>query len=226
VEKVKLLLADKNEIFREGLTKLLEHEPSIEVVGTCCTELEAAAYEHQPDVILIDTELSECSGIETMQRIHERLPQTKIMALTHSEISADLFSALEAGARAYISKDTSLENLIKTINLVAEGEVIISPPMAAGLLAKFISLKERKEIAKLGDDIILSKREQAVLSLVAQGFTNREISASLYISEHTVKVHLRNIMEKLHAHTRQKAVVLAKEKDLLSGVTETETKTK
>ena len=161
-----------------------------------------------------------------MQRIHKRLPQTKMVAFTHSEVSADLFSALGAGARAYISKDISLENLIKTIALVAEGEVIISPPMAAGLLDKFNSSKERKEIAKLGDDIILSKREQAVLSLVAQGFTNREISTTLYISEHTVKVHLRNIMEKLHAHTRQQAVVLAKGKDLLSGVTETETKTK
>ncbi len=224
--KIRLLLADKNEIFREGLAKLLDHEPSIEVVCTCCTGWEAAAYEHQPDVILIDTELSECSGIEAMQNIHKRLPQAKIVAFTHSEINADFLSAFEAGAIAYISKDISLENLIKAITLVAEGEVIISPPMAAGLLAKFNSLKEHKEIVKSADDITLSKREQAVLSLVAQGFTNREISASLYISEYTVKVHLRNIMEKLHAHTRQKAVVMAKGKDLLSGVTETETKTK
>ena len=224
--KVTLLLTDKNEIFREGLAKLLENEPSIEVMYTCCTGWEAAARKYKPDVILIDTELSKCSGIEAMQCIHKRLPRTKIVALTHSEVNDDLFSTLEAGARAYISKDISLENLIKAITLVAEGEVIISPPMAAGLLAKSNSLKEHKEIVKPRDDISLSKREQTVLSLVAQGLTNKEISASLYISEHTVKVHLRNIMEKLHAHTRQRAVVMAEGKSLLSGVTETETNTK
>ena len=211
--KVKLLLADKSEIFREGLIKLLEQESSIEVVCACCTGLEAveSAHEHQPDVILIDTELSECSSIEAMQRIHESLPKTSIIVLTCSEANADLISAVKAGARAYISKDTSIENLIKVVTLVAEGEVIVSHPMAARFLAEFNFLEEHKDAAKLGGATLLSKREQAVLSQVGQGFTNREIATTLSISENTVKVHLRNIMEKLHAHTRQQAVVLARE---------------
>jgi len=214
VTKVKLLLAEQSEIFREGLVKLLEHEPSIEVVCTCRTGLEAveAANEHQPDVILIDTELSECSGIEAIQRIHERLPKTVIIVLTCSKVSDDFFSAVKAGARGYICKDiTSIENLIKAVTLAADGEVIVSPPMAARLLAAFDLLKEHKDAAELGDVTLLTKREQAVLSLVAQGFTNREIATTLSISENTVKVHLRNTMEKLHAHTRQQAVVLARE---------------
>ena len=142
--KVKLLLADKNEIFCEGLEKLLEHEPDIEVVCTCRTGLEAIerANEHQPDVILIDTELPECSGIETMQRIHERLPNTNIIVLTHSEAEADLISAVKAGARAYISKDVSLEDLIKVIALVAKHEVVVSPPMASRLLAEIGFLED------------------------------------------------------------------------------------
>ena len=212
--KVKLLLADKSEIFRAGLVKLLEREPSIEVVCVCRTGLEAAesANEHQPDVVLIDTELSECSGIEAIQRIHERLPKTSIIVLTNSEANGDLLSAAKVGARAYISKDISVENLIKAITLVADGEVIVSPPMAARLLAEFNSLEERKDAAKLEDGTLLSKREQAVLALVAQGFTNREIGTNLVISEHTVKVHVRNLMEKMHAHTRQQAVALAREK--------------
>ena len=112
--KLKLLLADESELFREGLAKLLEREPDIKVVCTCCTGLEAIerANEHQPDVILIDTELPECSGIEAMQRIHEGLPNTNIIVLTHSEADADLISAVKAGARAYISKDVSLEDLV------------------------------------------------------------------------------------------------------------------
>ncbi len=212
--KLKLLLADKNEIFCEGLAKLMEREPSIEVVCVCRTGLEAAesACEHQPDVILIDTELSECSGIEAMQRIHERLPKTSIIVFTNSEVNGDLISAVKAGAKAYISKGISVENLIKTITLVADGEVIVSPPMAARMLAEFNLLEESKVATKLGDGTLLSKREQAVLALVAQGFTNREIATSLFISEHTVKVHVRSVMGKMKAHTRQQAVVLARGK--------------
>ena len=212
--KLKLLLADKHEIFCVGLAKLMEREPSIEVVCVCRTGLEAAesACEHQPDVILIDTELSEGSGLEAIQRIHERLPNTNIIVLTHSEADADLISAIKAGARAYISKDISVEDLIKTITLVADGEFIVSPPMAARMLAEFNLPEERKDATKLGDGTPLSKREQAVLALIAQGFTNREIATSLFISEHTVKVHVRNVMGKMKAHTRQQAVVLARGK--------------
>jgi len=110
-------LVEKNEFFCEGLVKLLEHEPDIEVVRTCCTGLEAIkrANKYQPDVILIETELAECSGIEAIQHIHERLPNANIIVLTHSKAHTDLISAIKAGARAYISKDTiSIENLIKT----------------------------------------------------------------------------------------------------------------
>jgi len=214
VKEIKLLLADKSEIFCEGLAKLVEREPSIEVVYMCRTGLKAveSACEHQPDVILIDPELSECSGIEAMQRIHERLPKTGIIAFTNSESSANLISAVKAGAKAYISKNISVENLIKTITLVADGEVIVSPPMAARLLVELKLLEESKDTAELGDSALLSKRERAVLALVAQGFTNREVATRLFISEHTVKVHVRNIMGKLHAHTRQQAVAMAREK--------------
>ncbi|GAI89178.1 unnamed protein product, partial [marine sediment metagenome] len=136
-----------------------------------------------------------------------------IIVLTCSKAHSDLISAIKAGARAYISKDTiSIENLIKTVTLVAAGEVIVSPPMAARLLAEINLLLEEHEGAAKAGGVSLSKREQAVLSLVTQGLTNREIATSLFISEHTVKVHLRNIMGKFHAHTRQQAVALAREK--------------
>ena len=172
--KIRLVLADKYEIFLEGLAKLLKSNPGIEVVCTCCTGLETVenAFKYQPDVILMDTRLLECSGIEVAQRIHEELLKTNIIMLTHSETDEDLISAARA--------------------------------------AKLVTL--------------LSKREQAVLSLVAQGFTNKEIATTLVICENTVKAHLRNIMEKLHANTRQQAVSLVGGKDLLPRVTQTDTK--
>ena len=222
--KIRLVLADKNEIFCGGLAKLLESEPDIEAVGTCCTGSEAveSTHKHQPDVILIDLKLSDCNSIEAIQCIHEGVPKTNIIVLTHSETDDDLISATRAGAKAYLAKDINIKSLIKAIILVAEGGVVVSPPMAARLLQEFDFIEESKDAAKLAT--LLSKREQAVLSLVAQGFTNREIATTLCISENTVKVHLRNIMEKLHAHTRQQAVSLAGGGDLLPRVTQTDTK--
>ncbi len=222
--KIRLVIADKEDIFREGLAKLLESEPDIEVVCMCRTGLEAieCVYKHQPDVILMDIGLPKCSDVEVVQRIHEGLSKTNIIMLTHSETDDDLVSAVRAGAKAYLSKDVSIGNLIKVIILVAEGGFVVSPPMAARLLAKFNFLEEGKDAAKLVS--LLSKREQAVLSLVAQGFINREIATILVISENTVKVHLRTIMEKLHAHTRQQAVSLVGGKGLLPRVTQPDTK--
>lgn len=213
--RIKVVLADKNLIFCEGLAKLLEREPDFNVVCTCHTGLEAIQRvdEHQPDVILIAIGLVECSGLEAIRRIHERLPSTNIIVLTHSESEADLIAAIRSGARAYISKDVNPEELIEVVNLVAKGEVVVSPPMATNLLAEINLLKDHKGVAKEGGVSLISKREKEVIFLVAQGLTNREIANNLFISEHTVKVHLRNIMEKFHAHTRQQAVALASEMD-------------
>ena len=139
---------------------------------------------------------------------------------THSEVDDDLISAARAGAKAYLSKDISIKTLIKSITLVADGGLVVSPPMAIRLLAGFSSLEENKDAEKLA--ALLSKREQAVLSLVAQGSTNRQIADTLLICENTVKVHLRNIMEKLHAHTRQQAVSLVGGGDQLIKATKTD----
>ena len=222
---IRLVLGDGAEIFAKGLARLLDRQQGIKVECICSTGLEVieSAYKYQPDAILMDIKLSECSGVEVMKHIHEGLPKTRIIVLTHSEADDDIISAIRAGAKAYLSKDISIRNLIKTITLVANGEVVISSPMAVKILGGFSFLEESKDAAKL--IAFLSKREQTVLSLVAQGCTNREIANTLVISENTVKVHLRNIMEKLHAHTREKAVSLVGGKSMLPRVyAQTDTK--
>ena len=222
--KIRIVIADIEEIYREGLARLLKENLTFDVVATCRTGLEAveSVYKHQPDVILIDTGLPECSSVEVLQRIREGLSKTNIIVLTYSNTDDDLVSAARAGAKAYLSKDVSIKSLIKAITLVVEGGVVVSPPMAARLLQEFNFLEEGKDATKL--ITLLSKREKVVLSLVAQGFTNREIATTLVICENTVKVHLRTIMEKLQAHTRQQAVSLVGGKDLLPRATQTDTK--
>jgi len=212
VEKIRLLLVDRRELFREGLAKVMQGEPNIEVVGTCSTGPEAIekASELKPDVVLMDTELPEGKCVEATNRICELLPETKVIMLTHSIESRDLFAAIKAGAQGYVTKDITVEDLLKAVALVIGGGTIIGAPLAQIMLKEFISL-ETEALSHAKHLEVLSKREREVLSLVAKGATNREISTALFISEHTVKVHLHNIMQKLHVHNRQQATALAVE---------------
>jgi len=169
--------------------------------------------------IIIDIDLPEYGVIDSIKDICSKLPNIKIIALTHSETEKDFFCTMRAGARAYISKLSSLKDLLKAIALVAEGGIYISPPMAERLLSRFSSIDDLKEKARSSASITLTRRERSILSLVSQGLTNREIATKLYISEHTVKAHMKNIMEKLHAHTRQEAVTLAEEQEMRTWIT-------
>jgi len=224
VQKIKVLLADKRELFREGLAKILESEPNIEVVSTCSSGVECIqrTSELNPDVILLDTEISECDCIEAIQCINKQSSAPRIIMLTHSLEDQDLFSSLKAGARAYISKDTKVEDLIGTITRVSVGEVIITAPMASKLLQEFVLLEESKDEKRQKYDVSLSEREAEVLALVAKGRSNREIAGALFITVNTVKVHLSKILEKLHVRNRLQAAALALEKGIVPKVTETD----
>lgn len=208
--RVKVLVVDKREIFRRGLAKLLESEPDLNVVGTSLNVYEAAKRIGglKPDVILIDTEGLGSKSIEAIRYISELWPQVRVIILSHSEGKDDLFLTYRAGVSGYISKDITVEHLIKAITLVADGEVVISPPMASELIKEFTSLEGIKEEVEGKGSTDLSKREGEVLTLVAKGATNKEIAATLFIAPNTVKVHLRNILEKLHVRNRQQAAAL------------------
>ena len=224
MEKIKVLVVDRRELFRQGLAFILEREPNIRVVFTCSSAHEGIkkASELNPDIILLDTELSDCDCVEAPRRICELLPETRIIILTHSEESHYLISALRIGARAYISKDVKVEDLIRTIAGVYDGEVIISPPMAQKMLEEFKRSVQSEEAVQVKDAFSLSPREKEVLSLVAKGASNRELANALYITENTVKVHLRKIMGKLHVRSRHQLADLAADKGIVSGISETD----
>ena len=151
--------------------------------------------------------------------VHQRLPDVPIIILAWSRTIIDFYSAFRSGIRGYLIKGRTSGNLINAIKSVNGGEVVISLQIAADIIKELGLLAKYRDPARLDDGIRLGKQEKEVLMLVSQGLTNREIATNLFISEHTVKQHMRNIMGKLHAHTRQQAVAPATEKRLLSGTT-------
>ena len=210
-----MAVVDDQELFRRGLTMLLGVEDDIEVVGeagdgVAATELAASAV---PDVILMDVRMPKRSGIEACVAIKEVAPTARIIMLTVSDEEADLYDAVKNGASGYLLKDSSIDEVAQAIRVVADGQSLISPSMAIKLLDEFkqMSRSDRQQVPSPR----LTDRELEVLKLVAQGLNNREIAKRLFISENTVKNHVRNILEKLQLHSRMEAVMYAVKEKLL-----------
>ena len=208
-------MVDDQELFRRGLTMLLGVEDDIEVVGeagdgVAATELAGSAV---PDVILMDVRMPKRSGIEACVAIKEIAPTARIIMLTVSDEEADLYDAVKNGASGYLLKDSSIDEVAQAVRVVADGQSLISPSMAIKLLDEFkqMSRSDRQQVPTPR----LTDRELEVLKLVAQGLNNREIAKRLFISENTVKNHVRNILEKLQLHSRMEAVMYAVREKLL-----------
>jgi len=215
---VRVLVVDDHTLFRRGIAAVLANQEDLEVVGEAIDGLEAIekAKAIAPDVILMDLNMPRCSGLEAIQALQTEMPQVNVLVLTVSDKEADLFAAVKFGARGYILKNTEPDELINAILQIAQGGVIVSPLMATKLLTEFKDLSagvEREFIQ--GTDADLSPREGEVLQLVAQGASNKKIADSLFISENTVKTHLRNIMEKLHLVNRSQAAAYAVQRGLV-----------
>jgi DNA-binding NarL/FixJ family response regulator len=214
-EPIRVVIVDDQELFRRGLTMLIQAEDDIDVIGEAADGEEAAALAESvvPDVILMDVRMPKQSGIEACIAIKQVAPSAKIIMLTMSDEEADLYDAIKNGASGYLLKDASIDQVAEAIRVVSDGQSLISPSMAVKLLEEF------KTISRNGtkDSITpkLTDRELQVLSLVARGLNNREIAGELYISENTVKNHVRNILEKLQLHSRMEAVMYAVREKLL-----------
>jgi DNA-binding NarL/FixJ family response regulator len=214
-DPIRVAVVDDQELFRRGLTMLLGVEDDIEVVGEAgdgiaATDLVATA---APEVILMDVRMPKRSGIEACVAIKDIAPTTRIIMLTVSDEEADLYDAVKNGASGYLLKDSSIDEVAQAVRVVADGQSLISPSMAIKLLDEFkqMSRSDRQQVPTPR----LTERELEVLKLVAQGLNNREIAKRLFISENTVKNHVRNILEKLQLHSRMEAVMYAVREKLL-----------
>src|SRR5919106_587601 len=210
-DSLKVLIVDDHALFRRGLQMVLEQEPDIEVVGEAADGQEAIdkAQELMPDVMLMDVRMPKRSGIEAAEEIKDLMPHIKILMLTISDEEADLYDAIKAGASGYLLKEISTEEVADAIRSVWAGQSRISPSMAAKLLTEFAAMSKRAEERQQLPAPRLTEREMDVLKFVAQGLNNRDIAKEMFISENTVKNHIRNILEKLHLHSRMEAVVYA-----------------
>jgi DNA-binding NarL/FixJ family response regulator len=210
-ERIRVLIVDDHALFRRGLMLVLESEDGIEVIGEAEDGDEAItkAEELAPDVVLMDVRMPAVNGIDATRRLADSLPTTKIIMLTVSDEEDDLYEAIKAGATGYLLKEISIEEVADAVRAVMQGQTLISPSMASKLIAEFANLSKLASQRSSVPAPRLTDRELDVLRLVAQGLTNREVADQLYIAENTVKNHVRNILEKLHLHSRMEAVLYA-----------------
>jgi len=208
-------VVDDQELFRRGLIMLLGVEADIKKKSEAGDGISAAALVASvvPDIVLLDVRMPKRTGLEACIEIKQLVPAARIIMLTVSDEEADLYEAVKNGASGYLLKDSSIDEVAQAVRVVAEGQSLISPSMAVKLLDEF------KEMSRTDRDQVptprLTDRELEVLRLVATGLNNREVAKQLFISENTVKNHVRNILEKLQLHSRMEAVMYAVREKLL-----------
>ena len=206
-EAISVLLVDDHSMVREGVRAVLVTQPDIMVVGEAGSGEEAIklAEQHVPDVILMDLIMPNMDGVEATRRVKQVSPRSRVVVLTSYHEDEHIFPALKAGALSYVLKDISAEELASAVRKAALGEAVLHPRVAARVIKE---LQGRREDA-LNPFTELSERELEVLKLIADGMSNAEMAAKLFLSEKTVKGHVSNILSKLHLADRTQAAVYA-----------------
>jgi len=214
--KYKVFLVDDHFVVREGLKLILETSDNYEVIGEAeegATALNLIE-ELQPDVILMDLSMPKMTGLEVIERLKEKKSRIPIIILTTYNEDELMVQGLALGAKGYLLKDTSRENLFRTIESALRGETLLQPEITA----RIFSFKEKQSFSALSsasEKAILTEREQGILQAVAEGSTSKKIALDLDISERTVKAHLTNIYTKLGVTSRSQAVAVAVDRGII-----------
>jgi DNA-binding NarL/FixJ family response regulator len=223
---IRVLLVDDQTLIRQGIRLLLEIETDIRVVGQAANGREALqqAEALHPDVVLMDVRMPEMDGVAATRELSQRFPDIKVIILTTFEDDETVFDGLKAGARGYLLKDISSEEMADAVRKVAGGEALIQSRITAKVLTEFsrlASATDRQASSKTGVasnalPVPLTEREQEVLQALAHGLSNREIAERLVITEGTVKNHVSSLIDKLGVRDRMQAVLKGQELGLIS----------
>jgi DNA-binding NarL/FixJ family response regulator len=213
MESIHILVADDHLLFRDGLRALIDAAPDCELAGEVSTGEEAVnlAAELQPDVILMDVRMPGLDGIQATRQIVRTSPHIGILVLTMLEDDNSVFTAMRAGARGYLLKGASHDEVLRAIRAVAGGQAIFSPAIAVRMMEFFNTMRPAKVPEVFPE---LTNREREVLGLIAQGNNNAEIARELVISPKTVRNHITNILSKLQVADRAEAIIKAREAGL------------
>ena len=201
-EPVRVLLADGYPVMRTGLANALGSETDIKIIGEAGDAIEAInkALELKPDVIVMEIFMPRGSGLEAIATIKQSLPGAKVLVFTTSDREEDLFQALRSGAQGYLLKSATINEVVDAVRRIASGETMLSPAIATKMAAEFRGRP---------DESRLSSRQMEVLKLLGEGLTTTEIGNSLFISESTVRTHLRRLLAKLNLRNRTEAAAYA-----------------
>ncbi len=211
MERIRFMIVDDQQIIREGLAGMLNRDESLKLVGMAENGAEAVRIAAQlaPDLILMDLRMPVMNGVEAIRQIRKRAPETKFIILTVYNNDEYIFEGISAGAKAFLTKDISSEELIRVIKEVHQGKAVLEPEVTSRLLDRFADLSSGPTSGRL------SEREKDILGMLAEGASNKEIAARLLISEHTVKSHVGSIFSKLEVNSRVEAVSVAVQRGIL-----------
>ncbi len=224
MEKIRVLVADDQEIIRNGLTLIVNQQSDMTVIGQAENGAIAVrmAETLKPDVVLMDIKMPQLSGIQATRQICATLPATHVIILTTYDVDGWVFDGIRAGAKGYLLKDTPSDELIAGIRRVVEGESLLDPAIAGKVMDEFrrmsvpatasSSLTEAPKKPALAEELPvekLSERELEILTLMTEGLNNRDIAGKLFLSEGTVRNYVSSILAKLHANDRTQAVLKA-----------------
>lgn len=209
----KVMIVDDHFVVREGLKLVLETGERFEIAGEAANGEEALRLIAQspPDVILLDLNMPVMSGLETMKRLREKNCEVPVIILTTYNEDELMMQGLALGAKGYLLKDTNSENLFRSIESAARGEMLLSGPV----LERVMALKTRADEPSSSQGVGLTDKEAFILESVAQGYTSKRIALDMSVSERTIKSHLTSIYNKLGVDSRSQAVAVALERGLI-----------
>ena len=216
---IRIVIAEDQALVRRGAALLLAMEPDMEVVGQACNGVEAVELTQllRPDVVLMDLHMPLKGGVAATREITRALPGTQVLVLTTLDDDETVFEAVRAGAHAYLLKDAAEDELLETIRALRHGESRLTPQIARKVMDQFRRLAEDTSAARAHEPAAsslvteaLTDKEEKILELIAEGMSNRQIGAALFLAEGTIKNYVSRIMEKLHANTRTELAILTR----------------